>query len=662
MPVVALVLLSLLAGCAAAPSPAGSDPTAWRASGGASGARPADLPVARVAADVVSRAGDVTPPTNRWYSGLVFGETPHRVFPFPLALDVGTGSFSLSLPEVAASPTSVSAVVGDGVAVSVPADALEVVHADPVAVTLRYTADGAAVGDLTAAEGWPVVAFTAAEGVVLPLGQEWRPAGPGAWESRSGARAYGLVAPNGELRDGSLHLPAGSTAQWFAVPADSSLEEWVDALAEPVTSVDTAFALSDDSASTRLTYAGTDATVLTPFPGRETADCALGTFETVFGTASACAGTALTWSVPRVAPAAGYDLDGLDEVERGILIDQARSDLAATTPLPADTYFGGKGLARLAALLGLARSVDDDALAADVADRLSEELEPWLDVDGCRERDAGCFVYDDALHLVVGRTPSFGSEEGNDHHFHYGYFLAAAAALSAERPDAVDRLRGVVDLLAADIAAGATDGALPALRVFDPYRGHSWASGLSPFRDGNNQESTSEAVAAWNGLALWADATGDADLAATAEWLLSAEAASAVRLWVEPDPAALPTGYAHGIVSLTWGGKRDYATWFSAEPSAILGIQLLPLGPVSLGYLADEPPRVAANVAEAGGDASFLRPLGDQVLQYSALAGPAALAHAEEAAAGLPDDAIDDGSSRALLLAWLAAVRLRQGG
>ena len=40
--------------------------------------------------------------------------------------------------------------------------------------------------------------------------------------------------------------------------------------------------------------------------------------------------------------------------------------------------------------------------------------------------------------------------------------------------------------------------------VFDPYRGHSWASGPSPFASGNNQESSSEAVAAWNGLALWA--------------------------------------------------------------------------------------------------------------------------------------------------------------
>lgn len=282
-----------------------------------------------------------------------------------------------------------------------------------------------------------------------------------------------------------------------------------------------------------------------------------------------------------------------------------------------------------------------------------------MDPTACDTQGSGCFVYDDALRLVVGKAPSFGSEEGNDHHFHYGYFLAAAAALASERPELVDSLRPVVDILAADIAAGTRDGALGGLRVFDPYRGHSWASGLSPFVDGNNQESTSEAVAAWNGLALWAAATGDDDLAGTAEWLLSAEAAAAMDLWVEPDLSVVPEDYGHGIVSLTWSGKRDYATWFSAEPSAILGIQLIPLGPVSLEYLAGDPERIAANVAEAGGEGSYDRALGDQVLQYSALAGDDALDRADQAASDLPDDAIDDGSSRALILAWLAAVRLR---
>lgn len=220
---------------------------------------------------------------------------------------------------------------------------------------------------------------------------------------------------------------------------------------------------------------------------------------------------------------------------RAALVTQASSDLDSTGSLPGDTYFGGKGLARLGALLSLARALGDADLATRAADRLADEIAPWTAATGCTTRAQKCFVYDDRLHLVVGKTVGFGAEDGNDHHFHYGYFLAAAAALAQARPDLVDTLRPVMNALAADIAAGSAD-TLSAVRVFDPYRGHSWAAGLAPFADGNNQESSSEAVAAWNGLALWAQVSGDDALYARAVWLLSSEADAARTLYLEPAP------------------------------------------------------------------------------------------------------------------------------
>ena len=53
------------------------------------------------------------------------------------------------------------------------------------------------------------------------------------------------------------------------------------------------------------------------------------------------------------------------------------------------------------------------------------------------------------------------------------------------------------------------DPLFPFLRNFDPYAGHSWASGHAKFGDGNNNESSSEAMNAWGGLILWGEATGD---------------------------------------------------------------------------------------------------------------------------------------------------------
>jgi len=289
-------------------------------------------------------------------------------------------------------------------------------------------------------------------------------------------------------------------------------------------------------------------------------------------------------------------------------------------------------------------------------ERLSEELRTWADPSGCDTRASKCFVYDSETGGIVGQQPAFGSEEFNDHHFHYGYFLYAAALASADDAALRDDIAPVMTLLAADLASGSASELFPLRRTFDPYSGHSWASGPAPFADGNNQESSSEAVAAWNGLGLWAEVAGDAELAGEATWMLSSEAAAARAGWVGFDPDAAPyDAYGHDVVGIMWDGKIDYATWFSAEPAAILGIQLIPMGPVS-GYLAGDPDRIRRNVAEAleGGPAPQFA---DLILMYQSLAGAEDAVAALDAARELPASAIDDGNSRSHLLAFIMSQR-----
>ncbi len=88
------------------------------------------------------------------------------------------------------------------------------------------------------------------------------------------------------------------------------------------------------------------------------------------------------------------------------------------------------------------------------------------------------------------------------------------------------------------------------------------------------------------------------------------------------------------------------------EPTAKLGILLIPMGPVS-GYLGDDPDRVIQNVQEA--TESYNLQFGDYLLMYRALAGD--VDQAIETAKGLDDVAIDDGDSRSYLLAWLYSRR-----
>jgi endoglucanase Acf2 len=266
-------------------------------------------------------------------------------------------------------------------------------------------------------------------------------------------------------------------------------------------------------------------------------------------------------------------------------------------------------------------------------------------------------VYDPEVRGIVGKVVSFGSDEFNDHHFHYGYLLYSAAIAVQDDPSLQTRLQPVMDLVAADLATDGGSSFFPDQRAFDAYAGHSWASGYVPFRDGNNQESSSEAVAAWNGLALWADVTGNDPLADEARWMLANEAATAQAYWLGFDrDQGVYEDYDHSIVALNWGSKRDYSTWFSAEPAAKLGIQLIPMSPAS-AYLAGDRERITENLDEGaaqGYDVQF----GDYMLMYAALRGPdaAADALAQAQQPGLP---IDNANSRSYLMAFLASEAAR---
>lgn len=618
--------------------------------------------------DPVRLADGVAPPSNRWYSGLVFGDELLPVFPLPLSFALTASGFTVGLPDPVTSPKAVVGPHLPAVTVDVGAASAQVVAADPVAVTTRLLdASGGPRGDVTVAAGSPFVSFTAATDVDVAAGEGFGTLTDGVATTEVDGTTWALAVSDGTLTDGTLALPAGATAAWYALPDDPS-DDAADLLAaaavDPVVGVDVTYGVGDDVARTTLTYRTAGATpsayVLmrhhTTGEQPEREGCGLGTYRSVYGTLELCAGSTLTSYAPTLQPTGELDVTGIDGDRRDAVLAQLEKDVAGTEAFASDTYFGGKHLYRAATLVRLGESLGADDVVAELRTRVADALREWAEPDGCEERDARCFVYDEAARSVMGRTASFGSDELNDHHFHYGYLLSAAGLLGADDPDLVDDLRPVMDALAADIAAAQPSDELPQLRTFDPYAGHAWASGTSPFADGNNQESASEAVNAWNGIGLWAQASGQDDLLTQATWLVSTEAASARDYWTDPDlDDPVMDGFEHRVVALNWGGKRDWATWFSPEPSAMLGILLIPMGPVS-DYLAVDvdPSTILAAVDEAsaaGPDVMF----GDYLLMYRALAGPDEAAAAWDTALALPDTSIDDGSSRAYLLAWLAS-------
>jgi endoglucanase Acf2 len=669
LPLVAAAVLVGLTACAAGSGSsgahAGNDVTA-SSSTEVIGPSSAPLPaseVRRLAAALPHRtthpmpttrlATGLTPPTNRWFSGLVFGDTPQPVFPLPLAFGLSDQAFGFGLPHVVTSATSIVGSHQQDLSVSVDGTADQVVSAyDDASFTLAAVQSGGGVlGRTTVAEGSPFVSHVASTKESLATSVTWI-AGHGFWTATTSGGTYGLRVSHGTVDGQSIALDSGGSAVFFPVPAGHDPSQ-LASLATPLASTSTTYDVGDAQVSSALSYGGRETAFVTmPVQAAHLGGdvtCDLGSFPSVYGDLRLCRGKSLTWSVPRQRATAGLDLSGLSADDRATLSRQVAEDVTHSASPPADTYFGGKWLYRQAQLLEIADQVGNRDAAAGAAQALTQALVAWTDPHGCRERSAQCFVYDPTWKGVVGQAPSFGSDEFNDHHFHYGYFLYAAGVLAQQDPAIVDRLRPVMDLLAADIASGSDTGMTPRLRAYDVYAGHSWASGTAPFADGNNQESSSEAVTAWAGLSLWASATKDDALAREAAWLQSGEAASARAYWTQPD---VPHGFDHRVFGINWGGKRDYATWFSPEPSAVLGIQLIPLSPSS-SYLAGDPARIEENVAEATASSGDTGPLSDYVLMYTALAGESQAKDALSETQKLPASAIDDADSRSYLMAFL---------
>ncbi|KAH8069272.1 hypothetical protein JL721_6092 [Aureococcus anophagefferens] len=169
-----------------------------------------------------------------------------------------------------------------------------------------------------------------------------------------------------------------------------------------------------------------------------------------------------------------------------------------------------------------------------------------------RLANRGLLVYDGDVGGVVTRSSykdpeaDFGNGKYNDHHFHYGY-LVYAAAVAAHLGETVDR--AAVDALVSDVAnvagrerwfAAATDPNFYAPRSSrvaafarhkDAYDGHSWASGLFSLADGKSQESVSEALHCYYAVGLWGVVRKDPELRDFGRLLLALEARAGRAYW-----------------------------------------------------------------------------------------------------------------------------------
>eukprot|EP00586_Coscinodiscus_wailesii_P005383 CAMPEP_0172487124 /NCGR_PEP_ID=MMETSP1066-20121228/16032_1 /TAXON_ID=671091 /ORGANISM="Coscinodiscus wailesii, Strain CCMP2513" /LENGTH=1237 /DNA_ID=CAMNT_0013253525 /DNA_START=99 /DNA_END=3809 /DNA_ORIENTATION=- len=313
-----------------------------------------------------------------------------------------------------------------------------------------------------------------------------------------------------------------------------------------------------------------------------------------------------------------------------------------------DTYFSGKMLAKLARIIGIADELNEiskRSITADVSDeeketilacqsvelpseeeimnaveRLKAGIEVWF--NGTAEArylydeiwgglvNCGCWFneWEKKCDNVFPSCPAFddpgldfGNGFYNDHHFHYGYHIYASAVAAHFDPAWGRRNFEYVLLYIRDIAnPSPRDKYFPVFRHKDWYLGNSWASGIAtvggrPYLNGRNQESSSESIAAYEGVGLFGKVmekafVDDAKNRAVArhisnlgQLMTAMELRSADRYWHVYDHKhrVLPKQYKHNVVGIMWNTMAQFQTWFGAAPFLAYGIQLLPITTVS---------------------------------------------------------------------------------
>jgi endo-1,3(4)-beta-glucanase len=254
-----------------------------------------------------------------------------------------------------------------------------------------------------------------------------------------------------------------------------------------------------------------------------------------------------SWAIPDLAKALAVDIHYLlsDNLMRGA----------------ADTYFSGKLMARLGRVIEIAMELkdlaagngaqdkyydadpDEYALSVQAAKKATlptdEEVQAAIDqiklgvVIWVNGKGEAPYVYDRSWGGMINcgcnykgkgdkgtcansypHCPAltdvnvdFGNGYYNDHHFHYGYHIYAAAVAAKHDHDWGRTHFDDILLYIRDIAnPSAEDKYFTQFRQKDWFLGSSWASGIvsgenSPH--GRNEESSSEAIAAYEAMALY---------------------------------------------------------------------------------------------------------------------------------------------------------------
>jgi endo-1,3(4)-beta-glucanase len=252
-------------------------------------------------------------------------------------------------------------------------------------------------------------------------------------------------------------------------------------------------------------------------------------------------------------------------------------------------YYSGKALSKFATLIWTASNLGNNS---DVASAALVELKKSF-ARFVQNQQQYPLAYDSVWKGVVSTAgydgdlnADFGNTAYNDHHFHYGYFIQAAAIIGSLDPTWLTQNKDWVNMLVRDAGNSIEDDPyFPFSRSFDWFNGHSWAKGLFESFDGKDQESTSEDTMFAYAVKMWGQTTGDASMEARGNMMLAILRRSLNNYFLmQSNNTNQPGNFiANKVTGILFENKVDHTTYFGSNLEYIQGIHMLPLLPNS-GY------------------------------------------------------------------------------
>ncbi|KAI0408289.1 glycoside hydrolase family 81 protein [Xylaria palmicola] len=250
-------------------------------------------------------------------------------------------------------------------------------------------------------------------------------------------------------------------------------------------------------------------------------------------------------------------------------------------------YFSGKALAKFAGLCFTANNLlKNPKLAQSGLDNLKTAFKRFI-----TNKQQFPLYYESAWGGIVSSASyktgnngaDFGNTYYNDHHFHYGYFIYAAAVIGYLDPSWLTKENtDYINTMVRDIAnPSVSDKYFPVSRNFDWYHGHSWAHGLYETLDGKDQESSSEDAMAAYAIKMWGRTIKDGNMEARGNLMLSVVARSLSQYYLYTEQNSVqPANYiGNRVAGILFENKCDHTTYFGARVEYVQGIHMLPLLP-----------------------------------------------------------------------------------